>query len=321
MSDVLSTLEQKEERSQIEILNDLNFSNADIVRIKSDVREAADGTLPLEEAVALVQRAKEAILAAACATIEPRAYFAPRKFGQALDYLKKVKMGQTERGSYTVTVISKVAPVLQQPELPLEEIEDPFERRVIKTFSAAVAHVRTAAEAAAVTGSLDAFKQGVPSGISANFCDALVGMTGDRELLTGLEFSFSWSRTRPPKHDNGFHRILISPDSLPVIEEAGRLLREISPKDEFELQGIVIALERLPNAAQGKVTVLGFVDERPHSIRIELPNDPYEVAVHAHEARQPIFALGVLVKEGRSYFLRQPRGFRLIEPDQGELQS
>jgi len=320
MSEVLTTLESAEQRSQLQILSDLSFSNADVVRISSDLRDTHDGTIPLEEAVTLVQKTKEAVLAAACSAIEPRAYFAPRKFGQALDYIKRVKMGQTERGSYTVTVVSKVSPVLQQPELPIEELEEPYERRVIRTLGIAISYMKIAAENAAATGSLDSFKQGVGSGISANLCDALVGMTGDRESVRGLEFSFSWSRTRPPRQDV-LHPIFISPDALPVIEEAGRLLREISPKEEFELLGMVIKLARYPDSNVGNITVLGVVEERVHLVKIELHGAEYDLAVKAHDSRTPIFVMGDLVREGRSFLLRQPRSLRLVQPDQDGLLS
>lgn len=315
MSDLLTTLESAEHRSQLQILADLSFSNADVVRIRSESADVADGTIPLEDAVTLVQKTRDAILAAACSAIEPRAYFATRKFGQALDYVKRVKMGQTERGSYTVTVVSKVAPILQQPELPIAEIEEPYERQVIRTFGTALAQVRIAAELAAATGSLDSFKEGVNSGISANLCDALVGMCGTREMLRGLDFSVSWSRARPLTEAESPSRIFLSADSLPVIEEAGRLLREISPREEFELEGIVVKLDRQPSDRIGQVTVLGFIEGRPHNIRVELDIEDYSKAVQSHDQRMQIFALGELIKEGRSYFLRQPRGIRLLSTD------
>jgi hypothetical protein len=315
MSEVLATLESAEERSQLQILADLSFSNADVVRISSDLADTADGTIPIEDAVTLVQKARDAVLAAACSAIEPRAYFAPRKFDQALDYVKKVKMGQTERGSYTVIVVSKVALALQQRELLIGDIEEPYERRVVRTLGTGVTRIRAAAELAAASGSLDSFKDGVNFGISANLCNAVVGMIGDRELVRGLEFSFSWSRTRPQRQDDPAH-IFISPDSLPVIEEAGRLLREISPREEFELEGIVVKLDRQPADQIGQVTVLGFIEGRPHNIRVELGTEDYDQAVLSHAERRPIFALGDLVKEGRSYVLRQPRGVRLINPEQ-----
>ena len=189
MSEVLTTLESAEQRSQLEILTDLSFSNADVVRIRSDFRDTLDGTIPLEEAVALVERARDAVLAAACSAIQPRAYFAPRKFGLALEYVKKVKMGQTERGSYTVTMISKVAPILQQPEVQPAEIEEPYERRVVRTLGTGVTRIRAAAEVAAASGSLMTPSRRVSIfGISANLCDALVGTSGEAELVEGIGF-------------------------------------------------------------------------------------------------------------------------------------
>jgi hypothetical protein len=315
MSEALVTLELAEKRSQLQILADLSLSNADIVRISSDLAETSDGTIPIEDAVTLVQKARDAVLAGACSAIEPRAYFAPRKFGQALDYLKKVKMGQTERGSYTVIVISKVAPLLQAPDSNGADIEEPYERLVVKTLRRGIAKVRAAAEIAAATGSFESFKEGVQLGISANLCNAIAGMIGDRDLVRGLEFSFSWSRTRPNTHDDEAHT-LISPDSFPVIEEAGRLLREISPQEEFELEGVVVGLDRQPTESIGLVTVLGFIEGRTHNIRVELGTEDYSIAVTSHEERRPIFVLGDLVKEGRSYFLRRPRGLRLTNAEQ-----
>jgi len=316
MSEVLATLESAEQRSQLEILADLSFSSADVIRISSSLAETADGTIPIEDAVALIQRSRDAVLAAACSAIEPRAYFAPRKFGQALDFVKKVKMGQTERGSYTVTVISKVAPILQQPELSAADVEEPYERRVIRTLGTGVSKIRAAAEVAAATGSLDSFKDGINSGISSNLCNALAGMIEEREFVRGLEFGFSWSRTRPQTQEEFPAHIFISPDSLPVIEEAGRLLREISPREEFELEGIVVKLDRGPTDQVGIITVLGFIEGRPHNIRMQLDGDDYTKATTAHDQRRVISVLGDLIREGRSYVLRQPRGLRILQSEQ-----
>src|SRR5213082_1533612 len=54
MSEALATLEAVEQRSQLQIVADLSFTNADVVRISSDLRDA-DGSIPIEAAVSLVQ--------------------------------------------------------------------------------------------------------------------------------------------------------------------------------------------------------------------------------------------------------------------------
>jgi len=68
-------------------------------------------------------------------------------------------------------------------------------------------------------------------------------------------------------------------------------------------------------AQTGLVTVLGFVEDKPHAIKMELGVEDYRQVILAHDRQVPIFALGELVKEGRSYVLRKPREIRLIHSD------
>jgi hypothetical protein len=97
-----------------------------------------------------------------------------------------------------------------------------------------------------------------------------------------------------------------------VIQEAGRILRGTSPLEEYEVEGWVEALDRPTGQDFGIVTVLGFVDERPHRIRLQLRDPEYHTAIQAHDGRIPVFCVGDLVKEGRSFTLQNPHHFRLI---------
>lgn len=110
--------------------------------------------------------------------------------------------------------------------------------------------------------------------------------------------------------------VLLPPDAIPIIEEAGRILRETSPVEEFELQGFVIALDRPAGAEVGTVTVLGFVEEAPRRIRIQLRDPDYHIAVQAHDQRLPIFCVGELLREGRSFVLNQPRQLRIGQQEE-----
>ena len=245
MGDTLRTLEVVEDRSQLEILNDLLATSADIMRFRITYAEATDGTIPIEEGAQIVQRARDMVMAGACAAIEKRAVFQTRKPNQAVEYLKKVRMGQTERGSYVVTVISRVAPVLRLGESDcLFEVEQPFERQVTATLARAVAAAKRAASSAAATGDFENFRTGVSVGISANLCDAIRGLASGGEADRGVEVTFSWSRSRPIEPSTVEDRVAFSPDSMPVIEEAARLFRETTPREDFELRGPVVKLER-----------------------------------------------------------------------------
>lgn len=266
MSEAVRTLEVAEERSQLEILGDLTTTTADVVRIGVDRFDAIDGSIPLEVGVQLLGRVHDLVMAVACAALTPRPYFQPRKPAQAVEYLRKVRMGQTERGSYVVTVVSPVPPILTPAEAGLlfPPVEDPFERRATSMLAKGLAATRQAAARAMATGSLEAFHAAVDEGVSANLCEALAGMGNDL-AIRDLAISFSWSPARPLRN-TAPHKILFPADALPVIKEAGRVFRETAPYEDFEVRGVVIRLDRPQNTAEGKVTILGFVDGEPRKI-------------------------------------------------------
>jgi hypothetical protein len=95
-----------ERRSESEILQDLVTTSSDLIRVRAPSREAESGSLPIEEAVAFVERSPDLVLAAACAAITKRAHFASRKPTKAMEYLSRERMGQTERGSDVLTILS-----------------------------------------------------------------------------------------------------------------------------------------------------------------------------------------------------------------------
>src|SRR5262249_33707837 len=124
MSEVLRTLELVENRDQLQILNDLTSARADVVRIRRPGPD--DGTILLEDGVSLINSAFDMVLAAACTTVTPKLYYPGKKPTAATDYLRKTRLGQSERGSYVLTVISPVPPRTMDELIP--GFHDPFER-------------------------------------------------------------------------------------------------------------------------------------------------------------------------------------------------
>lgn len=104
MSQVLETLEIAEQRSQLEILTTLTTSSADVIRVRVNHPDATDGSIPIDDCVLLLQSVRDMMLSAACSALEPKAYFPNPKPDRATKYLSRVSLGQTERGSYILTV-------------------------------------------------------------------------------------------------------------------------------------------------------------------------------------------------------------------------
>jgi hypothetical protein len=313
MGDVLHVLEVVEERSQLEILRDLFITSADVIRVRLTDHELADGTVPIEDGAQFFAKAKDMMLAAACSAAGPRAYFPSRKPHRATEYLRRTRLGQTEQGSFVLTIISHVPPSLAGKNGELFEPEEPFERRVTQTLAHALGAVRRAAEDAASTGQVASFVDAVSQGVSANLCDAIVGLGRCSEVDRNLALDFSWARSRPvPPAVFESNSIFFPADALPVIEEAGHHLKEASPQEEFEAIGPVVRLERAEGAATGKVTIHCFIDGQPRKVALELSDPDYHLAVTAHDHGQTVRCGGVLVREGRSLRLNNPFEFRLV---------
>jgi len=179
MAEVLRAVADAEGRSQADVMRDVQTTTADLIRVRAPSRNAEDGTLPLDQAVTFVERSRDMMLAAACAAIDKRPVFAKRKAQQAMDYLSHVRMGQSERGSYVLTILSPVAPELrpaQQSLLPVEP-EEPYERLVTRTLMVGLKALNAAARQAAADGKMTPFQEAVGRGVSANLCDAVAGLS------------------------------------------------------------------------------------------------------------------------------------------------
>jgi len=311
VGEILGALSRVEQRSQLNVFADVASVWSDLVRLRAADRDVEHGTLPLSSGVSFVEGARDVMLAAACAAVVRKGNFPRRKPTQANEYLERVRLGQTERGSFVLTLHCPVTPQLR----PVGEgffPEEPFERKVTKTLMNGLAAVRNAAQHAAATGDFAPFRESVAAGVSANLCSAIVRL-GNVVPETGIEVSMTWSRSRPA--ENTPQRVLIEPDSFPVIQEADRIFRETEPQDDFQLLGFIVQLRRPETDPIGRVTLTTLIDDQVRKVTVDLPEPQYDLAVHAHNRRKPISCTGELVKEGRSYRLSNPRDLHLIEDE------
>jgi hypothetical protein len=302
---VVSTLAEVENRSQLEVLEDFDtVTIGDIIRVKGqDIFNRNASTLPLFEGLVLIQQAKELIMAGARAAIEAKPLFAYRQPGEVSTYLKKIRLGQTERGSYIVKLIS---PCSKSKQLEIPNLspnsEPPFERRAIQTLMQGLGTLQQVALETEKKGTFyfERFQEVVSEGVSANLCEAVIGgKSEDGATYKPLVVTVSWSYNYPITSH--------IPDSvsfpvniMPYIAKAATRFRETNPED-VKLEGYVIKLERSKQYGTGIVTVSGIIEGRKYKVKIELSESDYEIAVLAHQTWNEISCLGELIKEGNYY--------------------
>ena len=310
--ELLDTLKAEERRAAEEIVEDLTSPHADVVRARLAPDGSLDGTLPLDAGAGVFQQMRDLMLAAACSAWAPRPVFAKRKPDRAMQFVRDARIGQTRRGSYVVTVLSPVPPTLTNTNGHLFDDEtEPFSRKSTRTLATALNATVQGVEAAAATGTLDALSRAVELGVSANLCDAILGINRSAGN-EGIEFSFSWAASREAPVGLPV-KLRLAADSMPYLEEVSRCFRQTAEIEDVEVLGLVQKLERLGTENTGKVTISGTVDGDRRTVHADLTGDDHSLAIRAYENRLPIACTGELVREGKSHRLKNPRGFRLLD--------
>ncbi len=186
----------------------------------------------------------------------------------------------------------------------VEAAPEPYERQVTRTLGVALDKLSHAAGRGAATGALDAFEDAVPLGVSADLCEAL-DLVRECSHVSSFELSIAWAPSRPvpPKTPS---RTTFTPDVLDVIHEAGRMLRERTPIEDFELEGPVIHLSRPDAALQGTAVVFGRVNGQPRQISVELWNSDWNTASDALSGHRVFRCSGELTQRGKLFVLTNP---------------
>ena len=317
MMDALATLEIVEGKDKTEILADLSTSASDVIRVRLADPDARDGSLPLDRASEIISKAYDMVLAAACSAADSKYFFSSRKPQPASEYMRNVRMGQTERGSFVITILSRVTPGLVPAQSGIfDTVPEPFERKVTERLADALTAIDSSAKAAIATGNLETFDKAVTQGISANLCDALARMSDASGAGRDVDVSFSWARVRPTSRSPSLcYRV--GRDIVPVLREVARVFKSRSPQEDFDARGSVIRLVRVPpDATGGEVTIAGFVEGTPRNIWLRLDGEDYARAADAFTRRLLISVTGVLQKDGRRYRLHNPKEVRSFSVDE-----
>ena len=112
------------------------------------------------------------LLAAACSLREPQALYRAGANKEAADLLSRVRLGQTEQGSFVVALVISIPPPIPTLFGDSEEFDAPIERRMTTRLIEALDAARSATEST-VAGDGEAFARVVDKGVSANLCEAL----------------------------------------------------------------------------------------------------------------------------------------------------
>ena len=291
VSRLIDVFSDQTQLDQTAVYKDLVGADRDVVRVRNPNADD-DGSVSLEVGVEIVSNARDMLLAAACAARTPQPLYRAGANREAIEYMRRVRLGQTERGSFVVTLLAPVPPQLQlQPKLDPSWAsfnDEPLERKVTRRLVSALEASRSAAELA-LSGEGGAFERAVASGVSANLCEAVANLIDQSH---GLDVSVTWARTRPTPEPMRW--IAFSGSDAEILKEAARTFRAKQPQPDVTMVGYVHKLKRDQDEVEGSVTLKALIDDRTQSVTAVLDQANYETAVEAHGRQTPVVVKGDL---------------------------
>ena len=162
VSDIIRLLARSENRDEMQVYKDLVVADRDVIRVRAPEADD-DGSVRIEAGLGIILQAHDMLLSAACSAKEPRPTYRAGKIKEASSYMDRVRLGQTEQGSFIVTLLAPVPPVLEaviQNELWPTLSAEPFERVVTRRLADGLVAAHTAAEQAVRRDGLNSFKAG-----------------------------------------------------------------------------------------------------------------------------------------------------------------
>ena len=308
---MIDTFAQASDQDELTVYRLLVTADRDVVRVR--VGESDDGSVSLDDGAELIVGTRDMLLSAACSLRHPRRVYRTGANHDAVELVKRLRLGQTDQGSFVVTLLT---PAMPPPMAALDpdsnNLNDPIERLLTRRLVEALNATRGMVERS-VAREEGAFGELAINGVSANLCEALVRII---EPFPTLDIGVSWAQTRPMPTPTSFVRF--GQADVALLNEVAQSLRERAPQLGVHLRGLVRHLKRDGPDIDGTISFAADVDGQRRSILAVLESVDYERAVQAHRDNSPIVLSGDLDRVGQRWRLLNPRLENVISDREAE---
>jgi len=298
----IETIAQVERKSIEQIMLFLLNPNTDIIKIRLDKKDIEVGNILFDDAIRLYDNAKKLLASTAADIINPKIYHYGRQEEAVQKFLADCRYGQTEIGSYVVSIVCPFAELTEEGYKQLSFFSDDercatsLTRKVTNNLIKNIYTIKNAIDEGDVGKFIEQRDQ--PS-ISANFLEALNGLNLYGENTT-LEIKAEWS---PIVKSNRYKysEVKITNDYYEPINEIINNLKEQESKS-LEIIGRIKQLDALPVADKrlsGKIKVTYIDKQGKQKVADTVLNKcDYDKAIDAHHLGKYVKIIGNL-KEGK----------------------
>ncbi|WP_139212314.1 hypothetical protein [Jannaschia pohangensis] len=305
---IMDIFSRNTDQPLISIFKSLIDAEHDVIRFRARGHDD-DGTISLQRGLNLISQAREVLLAAACSTVNPQAVYRAGANKDANEYLERVRLGQTEVGSFIAPILAPVPPSLQMnlsedwPEMR----DDPFERQVTRRLATGLRAIQVGIGEAVSGNAMEFFESSVGVGVSANLCEAIANII---DKTDEIDLSINWATTRPTPEK--FSCYSFTENDSAILREAARKFKEKRPKPNQTLIASVKRLSRDTGSKDGIVTFKADFEGKSQSVVAQLSQEQYHTAISAHRDKKPVAVTGDLERTGQRWQLGNPE-IRILE--------
>ncbi|MBD0740722.1 hypothetical protein [Streptomyces sp. CBMA152] len=298
LGEALTALARSGAPSAREVLVSLAVPS-DEIRWWRDTPLGPSGALAWTEQEQLRGAAHRMLLAGALAARGRAGYYGARHRSQALATLTGVLVDPAPGGRLTAFV-------------PVET----GRAAVVRLYEALHA-VREAVDYLRTTGGMEAFDTAVGAGASRELTEAVISLVQGSE---GVRVALEWAPAAgvpagcPPRPEP----VEFSPGDLPALREAGARYLSDEPAVPVRVTGAVVRLRRSGPRGPGTVRLRVLAGAEIPYVRVELDEEAYRIAGHAHLVGLPVRVVGRLESRGGFRRLAGATGVVPVQVDDAE---
>jgi len=304
--DLLSDLSEQLKTTVDVVIREIVNSGFQVVRLVAN-EGSEENTLSYDAGIDLLTNGMVLIDSSATLAVtgERVSHIRGRRPDAVRQYLDRVRIGQTEVGSFVVTLLMPAG--LSSDELGyVSSSFDDIGIAVAENFNSAL----RAAEDIAKSHSRLTDTAIVNRGLTHNFAQALANMVESVDTL-----SVGFAPTAAGKSRRVFHQSSFDREGVAALREVEERLSSNPPERQIRLSGVITAIRESSRKASGTVTVEAVMNGETRSVRIDFSRQERHIIADCFERKADVYLTvsGRLIDQNGHLRLLSPNGFD-IEP-------
>ena len=308
MSEAVSTLSEVEDRSELDVYNELILGGGDVIRLRTLNGNGLERR-SLSESAKLLNDARDLVASAARAAERPgQPVYRGRPSGEVTRYVDGIYPLPGYETGGELTLHSRVPPDYGEQVDMGDQFHRLFPRTAALALDRGLREVgNTVQEVLGGNSEIKSFESATQRGVSANMCDAIAELVSDQH---GIEISLLWATVRPSEASD--EHFAFTESSADVLTDGAKWLRRNSPFLNAHVTGEIVRLDRESQEEfDGRAGVLYELDGRPVVLHVQFDLADRDNVIKAFRDNIEVNLDGDVYLRGNRYVLENPRNFLL----------